>query len=106
LQDKDVAAGGETPPVRTHPDDFAAVLQKFVTEQVGDGAVLTDWFVSFGAMKQSDDSPTGIGYAVRYLSSDGSPQGAYGIAKLGVNQLRTDLTFDAGPMCTGHDDEG
>lgn len=67
-------------------------IQAHFADSYGDGAVVTDWFVSFGGMRM--DSTHGLVYTRGLGTSDGSPFGAYGIAQLGVEDLAE--TFSAG----------
>ncbi|OBH08946.1 hypothetical protein [Mycobacterium sp. E1747] len=67
-------------------------IRAHIAETHGDVPALTDWFVSYGAMTQCDDSPTGLSYITNYCTSDGSPQGALGIASLGLRHLADDLS--------------
>jgi hypothetical protein len=89
LSDKDVAAGGAKPPVRT-ADEIARWIQAHADE-FAEGGMLTDWFVAYSVMKPDPDSPTGISYTRRYLTSDTSPNGALGIAHLCIGDLDDDL---------------
>lgn len=54
-------------------------------------AVLTDWFIAYGSMQHAPDAPGGISHGIHYSTSDGSPQGALGIATLGIESLHDDL---------------
>ncbi len=58
-----------------------------------DDAVLTDWFIAFGSMRHEPDADDGISHGVLYASSQASPQGALGIATLGLASLTDDLAF-------------
>ncbi len=69
-------------------------IRAHIADANGEVAALTDWFISYGVMTQSDDSPNGISYVTGYATSDASPQGALGVATLGIRYLTDDL---AGP---------
>lgn len=97
MQDNDVAAGGAKLPART-ADEIAKLIQRHADE-FAEGGMLTDWFVAYSVMKPSDDSPTGISYTRRYLTSDTSPNGALGIAHLCIGDLDDDL------RCTCHHED-
>ena len=68
-----------------------AAIRAHIADEHGDIAAMTDWFVAVGAMIPSDDSPTGISYVTSYSTSDASPQGALGVAHLGIRYLTDDL---------------
>lgn len=58
---------------------------------IREDAVLTDWFLSFGSIRHDPESGDGISYGTHYVASDTSPQGALGIAHVGVGNLARDL---------------
>lgn len=57
-------------------------------------AVLTDWFLAFGSMRHDPDAGDGISYGMYYATSQSSPQGALGIATVGLTNLTEDLLGD------------
>jgi hypothetical protein len=100
LQENDVAAGGEKPPVRT-ADEIARLIQEHANE-FAEGGMLTDWFIAYSVMKSDESSPNGISFSRRYLTSDTSPNGALGIAHLCIGDLDEDLRHCT---CDHHDDD-
>lgn len=68
--------------------------------------VLNDWFVAYGGMISNPHASEGISHFTGYLAGEGSPQGTYGVARLGIEELHENLL--GGCTCGEdvHDDEG
>lgn len=71
---------------------LAEAIQAHYTDMHGEGAIITDWFVAYGGMQQSDVSDDGIGYPSGYATSNSSPYAAIGVATMGLSCLEADLT--------------
>lgn len=73
-------------------DGISAAVAAHLAQTEPD-AILTDWFVSYGSMSHdaTGDTTNHIRYGIHYATSDASPQGALGIATLGIDRLAQDL---------------
>lgn len=71
-------------------DGIAAAIQAHL-EEGEPGAVLTDWFVSYGSMRHDPMADEGIVYGLYHSASETSPQAAVGIARLGLRALEASL---------------